>query len=102
MSRRGHWSDCAVHNEPAYPAGPCDCGGLDFPDDPSHGAVAPRVTGAGGLADLKSKPQATGFNEPHKHPTHRLVGNASAANLPDAHDVIPVSGHTNSVDLDDA
>ena len=21
-----HWSDCAVHNEPAYPAGPCDCG----------------------------------------------------------------------------
>ncbi len=23
-----HWSDCAVHNEPAYPAGPCDCGGL--------------------------------------------------------------------------
>ncbi len=24
----GHWSDCAVHNEPAYPAGPCNCGGL--------------------------------------------------------------------------
>lgn len=22
----GHASDCAVHNEPAYPAGPCDCG----------------------------------------------------------------------------
>jgi hypothetical protein len=21
-----HWSDCAVHNEPAYPAGACDCG----------------------------------------------------------------------------
>ena len=21
----GHDSDCAVHNEPAYPAGPCDC-----------------------------------------------------------------------------
>jgi len=20
-----HASDCAVHNEPAYPAGPCDC-----------------------------------------------------------------------------
>jgi len=20
-----HKSDCAVHNEPAYPAGPCDC-----------------------------------------------------------------------------
>jgi hypothetical protein len=21
-----HWSDCAMHNGPAYPAGPCDCG----------------------------------------------------------------------------
>ncbi len=21
-----HTSSCAVHNEPAYPAGPCDCG----------------------------------------------------------------------------
>jgi hypothetical protein len=21
-----HWSDCAVHNEPALPAGECDCG----------------------------------------------------------------------------
>lgn len=21
-----HASDCAVHNEPAYPAGPCNCG----------------------------------------------------------------------------
>ena len=23
-----HWSDCAVHSEPAYPAGECDCGGV--------------------------------------------------------------------------
>ena len=22
-----HWSDCAVHNEPFQPNGPCDCGG---------------------------------------------------------------------------
>ena len=21
-----HWSDCAQHNMPAYPNGPCDCG----------------------------------------------------------------------------
>jgi len=21
-----HWSDCAVHNGPAYPAGECNCG----------------------------------------------------------------------------
>jgi len=24
-----HWSDCAVHNGPAYPAGPCDCGATE-------------------------------------------------------------------------
>lgn len=23
----GHASDCAVHNGPAFPPGPCDCGG---------------------------------------------------------------------------
>jgi hypothetical protein len=22
-----HWSDCAMHREPAYPKGECDCGG---------------------------------------------------------------------------
>lgn len=23
---QGHWSSCAVYNEPAFPRGPCDCG----------------------------------------------------------------------------
>lgn len=27
-----HWSDCAVHNEPAYPNGECDCGVKSPPD----------------------------------------------------------------------
>jgi len=27
----GHWSDCAVHSEPAYPKGECDCGGYTPP-----------------------------------------------------------------------
>ena len=26
-----HWSDCAVHSEPAYPKGECDCGGFATP-----------------------------------------------------------------------
>jgi len=25
----GHRSDCAIYNEPAFPAGKCDCGFLD-------------------------------------------------------------------------
>jgi transposase len=28
-----HYSDCAVHNEPAFPAGPCNCGGYIPKDD---------------------------------------------------------------------
>jgi hypothetical protein len=24
-----HWSDCAVHSEPAYPKGECNCGGFN-------------------------------------------------------------------------
>jgi len=27
MTETRHYSDCAVHNEPAASAGPCDCGG---------------------------------------------------------------------------
>jgi hypothetical protein len=26
LAQPEHWSDCAVHSEPAYPAGECDCG----------------------------------------------------------------------------
>jgi hypothetical protein len=26
LAQTKHWSDCAVHSEPAYPAGECDCG----------------------------------------------------------------------------
>lgn len=37
---KGHASDCAVHNEPALPKGPCDCGFDSF-------AVSLRDTFAG-------------------------------------------------------
>ena len=28
LAQPEHWSDCAVHSEPAYPKGECDCGGM--------------------------------------------------------------------------
>lgn len=34
MSSKPHRSDCAVHNEPAMPNGPCDCGVDVPPPDP--------------------------------------------------------------------
>lgn len=38
-----HASDCAVHNEPAMPNGPCDCGAVPAPQMP--GDVAALVEG---------------------------------------------------------
>ncbi len=26
-SDKQHWFSCALHNRPAFPVGPCDCGG---------------------------------------------------------------------------
>ena len=28
-----HYSDCDKHNEPAFPAGECDCGGYESTDE---------------------------------------------------------------------
>ena len=48
----GHWSDCATHNEPALPNGPCDCGGYVSPRPEKHGpcrtcdGVGPACQGA--------------------------------------------------------
>ena len=32
-----HFSDCVVHNEPAYPNGLCDCGGIPAPSEKGAG-----------------------------------------------------------------
>ncbi len=39
----GHTSDCAVHNEPAYPNEPCTCGAK--PGDLPHGSSAVAMGG---------------------------------------------------------
>lgn len=41
-----HWSDCATHNAPAYPAGPCNCG-RDAEVDAAVHAAWPEVTANG-------------------------------------------------------
>lgn len=52
-----HWSDCAAHNEPAYPNGPCNCGGYTsapaarwfWAVDKSDQPTALRVGGSGDI-----------------------------------------------------
>lgn len=46
-----HKSDCAIHNAPALPVGPCDCGVSDAPEEwitcdlcEGSGVIAYRVT----------------------------------------------------------
>ena len=36
-----HASDCAAHNAPAYPPGPCDCGAAPVPPTGGHPLVGP-------------------------------------------------------------
>jgi hypothetical protein len=54
-----HWSDCAVHNGPAYPAGPCDCGAAQepvaIPDDVRNVARAMQKDGYRGPLAWASK-----------------------------------------------
>lgn len=47
-----HWSDCAVHSEPAYPAGPCDCGGfIMVPREPTEAMIEAGIAQANECTD---------------------------------------------------
>jgi hypothetical protein len=46
LAQPEHWSDCAVHSEPAYPAGECDCGGVQ-PEPEQDDGVCGNCNGNG-------------------------------------------------------
>jgi hypothetical protein len=48
-----HWSDCAVHNAPAYPAGKCDCGVAQEPANYLHAVLSAFGPDAGISLDQK-------------------------------------------------
>ncbi len=52
IERKGHYSDCAVHNEPLTPNGPCDCGGFDLPDVAPDTTITLRSEKPGALGDF--------------------------------------------------
>lgn len=56
---RVHSSDCATHNGPALPPGPCDCGG-----PPRDVRDAQRALIARGLAPVDVDPARTGWTRP--------------------------------------
>jgi hypothetical protein len=66
-----HWSDCAVHNGPAYPAGPCDCG-VEKEQEEDWGALAEKQ-----LASIKRDTQA-GFEDAVVRATHKVMAEFEA------------------------
>jgi hypothetical protein len=61
-----HWSDCAVHNAPAYPAGPCDCG-VEKEQEEDWGALAEKQ-----LASIKRDTRAS-FEDAMVRATHKVM-----------------------------
>ena len=54
-----HWSDCAVHSEPAYPKGECDCDGFATP--PQRTEQEPVAYSGNGTAGREADVRPTGF-----------------------------------------
>jgi len=66
-----HWSDCAVHNAPAYPAGPCDCG-VEKGQEEDWGALAEKQ-----LASIKRDTRAS-FEDAMVRATHKVMARFEA------------------------
>ena len=98
----GHWSDCSIHNEPALPAGPCDCGGLNLADDCLNHGIAAFISMSGGVRLLVNHMGGEGFIEPHVLPPLALMAIASTANLPNMHEFITILGKPDDMNLHDA
>ena len=55
-----HWSDCAVHNAPAYTPGECDCGGYPSLNPiPTESTLAPIDLAKLGVVGAKQSPHPT-------------------------------------------
>ena len=97
---KGHWSDCAVHNGPAFPVGECDCGGLELTSDLRDRLIPAPITKTGSERSLGEQSQADGFVESQHFPSHGLIADASATNLPNTHHRVVLFRVPTSVDLD--
>lgn len=97
-----HASCCAVHNEPALPIGPCDCG-LDLAlDAVPHSGIAALVLWARGHGFLIEDVCREYLVETHQLPANALVADAAASNLPDSHNPVPFLSAPDRMNFDDA
>lgn len=97
----GHWSDCAVYNEPAYPKGPCNCGGLDLAAYEAYRRVSAFIPSPRTLAVFIRDGVGPSLVEAEQSEI-RLEAGFSAVDLPSPHDGVSSSGSANGVNFDDA
>lgn len=97
---QGHWADCAIYNEPAVEAGPCNCGGLDLPVNPRKRRVTPAITISRSLTALLGKVHGESLIDVHQFPTGGLPADAAAAHLPDPHSTVSGREFANRMDFD--
>lgn len=95
----GHWSDCAIYNAPALPTGPCDCGGLELALDSVHDLIPALVSGSRGEGLLLCNESPGRFVQPQQLPSDGFVADAAAGNLPNPHNLMPLFGDANGMDL---
>jgi hypothetical protein len=95
-----HWSSCAVHNAPALPVGPCDCGGLELTSDGDDDGITRIITRAGSQRPLVCDDGAGGFVQTQQFPADRFIAGAAAGNLPDSHDGIVILREADRMNLD--
>ena len=93
---RLHLSNCDHHLGEA-----CDCGYLDAAEVARHGRIISVVAAPRGLGFFVDHGSASCFIEAEELPTDILAALASAANLPDAHEVVPLSALSDAVNLND-
>lgn len=97
---KGHWSDCAIYNAPAFEPGPCDCGGLDLATYDRYVAVTSLVPTPGSLAEFVCNGEMPSLVETHQLPTSVLATDTPPTDLPNAHDRLVSRTGSDSVDFD--
>lgn len=98
---KGRWSDCAVYNEPAYPKGPGNCGGLDLAAYDAYCRVSSFIPSPRSLAVCVRDGVGPSLIEAEKS-EFRLEAGLSTVNLPSPHDGVPSGRSSNSVDFHNA
>lgn len=99
---KGHWSDCATHNAPAFDPGACNCGGLDLTAYEVYRAVTGLIPTPGSLAAFVQNGVAPSPVKPEEPPRHGVAAVAATAHLPRPHDGVAILGGSDRMDFDNA